>query len=129
MKIEFVRAINSNLSTNISWSFITYRWQLIKSSKSPVNKGFFANNSFQLVMTYYFVLTLSESIIRAKSRAKIIKNLRFSLGKRTVAMWIYKWIEELSWRYPNYLQSHCRQKTDWFSLLLHLSIIYYWVCI
>jgi len=29
---------------------------------------------------------LSESIIRAKSRAKIIKNLRFSLGKRTVVM-------------------------------------------
>ena len=120
-KFLFIGVINSNLSTNISWSFITYRWQLIKSSKSPVNKGFFANNSFQLVMTYYFVLTLSESIIRAKSRAKIIKNLRFSLGKRTVAMWIYKWIEELSWRYPNYLQSHCRQKTDWFSLLLHLQ--------
>jgi len=31
-------------------------------------------------MTYYFALTLPESIIRAKSRARIIKILRFILG-------------------------------------------------
>jgi len=59
---------------------------LINSSKSLENKGFFANNSFQFVMTCYFVLPFPESIVRAKPRAKIIKNLRFSLGKRTVAM-------------------------------------------
>ena len=48
---------------------------LTKFSKSPVNKGFFANNLFQIVMTYYFVLTLPESIIRAKLRERIIEFL------------------------------------------------------
>ena len=67
--------INRNLTTNISWIIIPYRWLLIKLSKSLVNKGFFTNNSFQFVMTYYFVLTLPESIIRAKSRARIIRIL------------------------------------------------------
>ena len=49
---------------------------LIKSSNNPVNKGFYANNLFQLVMTHYLLFPLSESIIRAKSRARIIKFLR-----------------------------------------------------
>ena len=54
---------------------MAYCWALIKSSKSLANKGFFANNLFQLVMTYYFVLPLPERIIRAKLRARIIKIL------------------------------------------------------
>ena len=53
---------------------------LIKLTKSLENKGLFANNSFQLVMTYYFVLPLPKSIIRAKSRAKIIRILVYDLG-------------------------------------------------
>ena len=51
---------------------MAYYWALIKSSKSLANKGFYANNSFQFVMTYYFVLPMPESIIRAKLRAKFI---------------------------------------------------------
>ena len=77
---------NSDLKTNISQIIIAYYWALIKSSKSTANKGFFANNLFQFVMTYYFVFPLPESIIRAKLRERIIKILCFSLGKRSVAM-------------------------------------------
>ena len=77
---------NPDLKTNISQIIIAYYWALIKFSKSPANKGFFANNLFQFVMTYYFVFPLPESIIRAKLRERIIKILSFSLGKRTVAM-------------------------------------------
>lgn len=54
---------------------MAYCWSLIKSSKSTANKGFFANNLFQLVMTYYFLFSLPESIIRAKLRVRIIKIL------------------------------------------------------
>ena len=60
---------------------MAYCWALIKFSKSPVNKGFYANDSFQFVMTYYFVLPMPESIIRAKLRERIIKILSFSLEK------------------------------------------------
>lgn len=67
--------INRNLKTNISQIIIAYYWALIKFSKSLANKGFFANNLFQLVMTYYFLFPLPESIIRAKLRERIIKIL------------------------------------------------------
>ena len=59
---------------------------LRKVKKTVENKGVFANNSFHPIIMSYTVLPSLGEIIRAKSRARIIKILCFRFGKRTVAM-------------------------------------------
>ena len=79
------RQTNFNLNSKIFWDVIGCSKHIVKCSKTVVNKGFSANNSFHPIRRCYAVLPLLWEVLRAKSRARIIKILCFDFGKRTVA--------------------------------------------
>ncbi len=85
-KPDIICSINKNLNSMVFKDIVGCFQNEVKRSKTDENKGFSANNSFHPIVRCYAVLPLSRKIVRAKSRARIIKILVFRFGERTVAM-------------------------------------------